>query len=138
MKRRTKIVLICIIFLTLLILTLLIVRYAYVNYSTGVPTGEVVLHYDGKEFSLTSEEAEQMQKIFRFKFYNFGIGGCYYKENTAITFGNQKFAIALDGCWSAKEWDAEHYIVFSRLEFEQIAALFEKYCGDTPIYIYSP
>ena len=138
MKKRTKTVFICIILLILLILTLLIIHYAYANYSTGVPAGEVVLHHDGKEFSLTSEEAEQMRKIFRFKFYDLGIGGCYYEEGTALSFGDRKFAIALDGCYTAKEWDAERYMRLSSSEFEQIADLFKKYWEDTPFYIYSP
>lgn len=138
MKRRTKAILICIVILILLILTLLAVHLIFVNFSTGTPDGEAVLHYEGKDFLLTSEEAEQMRKIFRFKFYDYGIGGCPYEEDISISFGNTVYAIATDGCFTAKEWDAERYIVFSRSEFEQIAALFKKYYGDTQIYIYSP
>ena len=138
MSRRTKIVLIVTTLLILLILALFATYLIFTNFSTGIPSGEAALHYDGKDFPLISEEAEQMKKIFRFKFYDFGIGGCPYEEDISITFGDTVFAIATDGCYSAKEWDAERYIVFSRSEFEQIAALFKKYCGNTPIYLYCP
>ena len=136
MKRSTKAVLICIVLLILLILALLIAHHICVNYTTCVPTGEAVLHCEGKSFPLTWKDAEQMRKIFDFKFYNPGIGGCHYEGDVAISFGDRVFAIALDGCWTAKEWNIERYIEFNRLEFEQIAALFKKYCGDTPVYIY--
>ena len=135
MNKRRKIILIGII---LLILAVLIVHLVYVNYSTSVPTGTAVLHCEGKSFPLTWKESEQMRKIFDFKFYNPGIGGCYYEEDIAISFGDRVFAIALDGCWTAKEWDAERCIEFNRLEFELIAALFKKYCEDAPVNIFCP
>lgn len=138
MHRRTKIVLIGMILLLQLIFALLAAYLIFTNFSTGIPAGEAVLHYEGKDFPLTREEAEQMRKVFRFKFYDFGIGGCPYEEDISISFGDTVFAIATDDCYTAKEWDAERYIEFSRREFEQIAALFKKYCGDTPIYIYCP
>jgi len=118
----------------LIIALILVTAFGILNiFSTGIPVGKAVLTYKGTQVTLTPEESYQMWKIFVFKFYRYGIGGCPYEEDVTISFGNAVYAIATDDCYTAKEWNKEKYFEFNRLEFQQIAALFEKYCGDTSI-----
>ena len=102
--------------------------------STRIPTGEVVLRYKDTEVVLTEEEAFRMRLIFSFKIYDGQIYGCPYEEDIGIKFGDTVYAIATDGCYTAKEWHGGRCFEFNSVEFEQIAALFQKYCGDTVIY----
>ena len=115
-------------------LILLVIGITIICQSTDIPMGTAVLQYEGKEVTLTQEEAFRMRCIFSFKFYEYGIGGCPYEEDISITFGNTVYAIATDGCYTAKDWHGEHYISFNSVEFDAIAALFEKYFGKTVIY----
>jgi len=128
MEKSTKIRIVCICLAILVILSTLAIP------STGNPSGKAMLHYEGTSVELTATEAVSMQQIFRFKLYNDGIGGCPFEEDISISFGDTVYAIALDGCHCAKDWNKERYIELNDLEYQQIAALFKKYCGDTPIY----
>lgn len=103
-------------------------------FTTGIPIGKAVLTYKGTQVTLTAEESFRMRWILSWKFYDYGIGGCPFREDISISFGNTVYAIACDGCASAKDWNNERYFIFNREEFEQIAALFEKYCDKTLIY----
>ena len=128
MKKYIWILIVCVV--------LVIVAVVAVFYfaSTGVPPGEVTLRYKGTAVTLTEEEAALMREIFSLKFYNGGIGGCPYEEGTSITFGDTVYAIATDGCHTAKDWQNGCCFEFNRDEFDAIAALFTKYFGNTPIY----
>ena len=128
MKKSAKIWIICICLATLVILCILAIP------NTGNPSGKAMLHYEGISVELTVAEALCMREIFRYKLYNDGIGGCPFEKDISISFGNTVYAIALDGCRCAKDWNKEKYIELNNLEFQQIADLFKKYCGDTPIY----
>lgn len=116
-------------------LLLMIVAAVFYFESTGVPSGEVTIHYGRKAVTLTPDEADLMRSIFRFKFYNNGIGGCSYDQSTCITIGDTVYAIATDGCYTAKNWQNGRCFEFNREEYDQIAALFEKYFGKTPPYL---
>lgn len=102
--------------------------------NTGITFRKAVLHYEGTAIELPVEEALLMRMIFSFKLYDPGIGGCPFEEDVSISFGDTVYAIALDGCHCAKDWNKEKYIELNNLEYQQIAALLKKYCGDTPIY----
>lgn len=120
------------IWISILGIALVILAISFFS-STCIPTGEVTLCYQDIEVTLTPVEAELMREIFSFKFYNGGIGGCPYEEDVTITFGNKAYAIAMDGCYTAKEWHSNRCIEFNRVEFGLIKGLFEKYCGKTEI-----
>lgn len=127
MKKRLIIGIICIAIATALLLHI----GSYI--CTGVLIGNAALRYQGTEVTLTAEESALMREIFRFKFYNRGIGGCPFDENTSISFENTVFAIALDDCYSAKDMRNNLFIEFNREEFQEIIAVYEKYFGDTMI-----
>ena len=101
--------------------------------NTGIPLGKATLHYQGADIDLPFGEAMLMRIIFSFKFYDPGIGGCPFEEDISVSFGDTVYAIAKDDCPSAKNWSNSKFIVFNRLEFPQIVALFQKYFGETPI-----
>ncbi len=128
MEKSTKIRIVCICLAILVILSTLAIP------STGNPSGKAMLRYEDTSIELTVAEALCMQQIFRYKLYNDGIGGCPFEKDISISFGDTVYAIALDGCHCAKDWNKERYIELNDLEYQQIAALFKKYCGDTPIY----
>ena len=127
MKKRFVVLAIC------AIIAIAIIMYIGSNITTGIPVGDATVSYRGTEFTLTDEEAAEMQQIFAWKVYNRGIGGCPFNENTAISFGETVFAIATDDCYSAKDMRNELCIEFDRDEFQKIIALYEKYFGDTVI-----
>ena len=102
--------------------------------NTGIPFGKAMLHYQGTDIDLPLGEAMLMRIIFSFKLYNPGIGGCPFEKSISISFGETVYAIALDGCRCAKDWNKERYLELNESEYQQIAALFNKYCGETPIY----
>ena len=118
----------CVVLVVILVLTIAVLS------TTGVPLGEVTINYEGTTITLTSVEASLMRSIFSFKIYKGGIGGCPYEEDISIAFGNTVYAIATDGCYTAKDWQNGRCFEFNNVEFEAIAALFERYFGNTPIY----
>lgn len=128
MKKRLIILIICISLAALALLGILTIP------NTGNPSGKAVLQYEDISVELTSEEASCIQQIFRHKHYNDGIGGCPFEKSISISFGETVYAIALDGCRCAKDWNKERYLELNESEYQQIAALFNKYCGETPIY----
>ena len=128
MKKSAKIWIICTSLAALVLLGILTIP------NTGNPSGKEMLHYKDTSVELTAAEALCMREIFRYKLYNDGIGGCPFEKDVSISFGDTVYAIALDGCQCAKDWNKEKCIELNNLEFPQIAALFKKYFGDTPIY----
>ena len=128
MKRTTKI------WLTVIALAVIVVLGILVIPSTGIPSGKALLHYEGTSFELTKDEASRVQLIFLFKNYNDGIGGCPFQQDISISIGDTVYAIALDGCHCIKNWQKDKCFELSDTEFQQIADLFKKYCGDTLIY----
>lgn len=128
MKKRLIILVICISLAALVLLGILTIP------NTGNPSGKAMLQYEDISVELTDEEVSYIQQIFRYKRYNDGIGGCPFEKNISVSFGETVYAIALDGCRCAKDWNKEKYLELNESEYQQIAALFKKHFGDTPIY----
>ena len=112
---------------------LLIVAVKFIVHSTGNLSGPVQIHNQGEAVTISDAEAEAFYKLFSFRFYNYGIGGCPFHSGLSVTFGDQEFALAYDGCYCAKNLKNGHCIEFTRSEWLQIRELFSKYFGKTLI-----
>ena len=61
--------------------------------------------------------------------HNSGIGGCPYTEKVSISFGNQVFLLATDGCHTICDMQNEKYYEVSSENWAYIASLFEYHGG---------
>ena len=113
------------------VIVLLIIGAIFAFLSTGVPVGKVTLHNQGESISLFGTEALAIRTLFTFRFYNYGIGGCPFKDGVTLTIGDREFALATDGCYSAKDLGNEDCVEFNWMEWKQIKDLFAKYFGKT-------
>ena len=99
--------------------------------------GNAVLRYsdigfgDTGEFSqtLTEEETRNVKEYLTSAEYSPGVGGCPFDERVSITFADQVFAIAGDGCTTIWIVGTDKYYTISEEGRKYIASLFEKYCG---------
>lgn len=113
------------------VLLLLVVSFVLFNFSTGFPFGEVTLLNQGDSVTLSGSEAVSVRALFIFRFYRYGIGGCPFKDGVSLTIGNREFALATDGCYSAKDLQNEDCMEFNRMEWKVIKDLYAKYFGKT-------
>ena len=102
-----------------------------VRHSTGIPTGEVTLYSQGDSVTLSGDEALCIRTLLTFRFYRYGIGGCPFKDGVTLTIGDREFALATDGCESAKDLRNENCVEFNRVEWDKIKELYTKYFGNT-------
>ena len=72
-------------------------------FSTGLPMGKVIITDSTGSVTLSGEEATAFRMFFAFRFYRYGIGGCPFNDGVSISIGNQKFALATDGCQCIKD-----------------------------------
>ena len=100
-------------------------------FSTGLPLGMVILHNQEESVALSGAEAAAVRTLFIFRFYRYGIGGCPFTDGVSITIGNREFALATDGCYSAKDLQNDDCMEFNRLEWKRIKDLFANYFGET-------
>lgn len=102
-------------------------------HSTGPLFGTVTLHNKRETFTLSGQEAKDIQRLFAFRFYRYGIGGCPYKDGAWLSIGGREFALATDDCYTAKDLKNENCMEFSRTEWEQITKLYTRYFGYTSL-----
>ena len=96
-----------------------------------------ILRYSGIWFgdqgdytqTLTEEETRKVKDYLTSAKYNPGVGGCPFDERVSITFADQVFAIAGDGCTTIWIVGTDKYYTISEEGRKYIASLFEKYCG---------
>ena len=113
------------------IIFLLIAAVILGIFSTGLPLGMVILHNQEESVALSGAEATAVRTLFIFRFYRYGIGGCPFTDGVSITVGNRAFALATDGCYSAKDLQNDDCMEFNRLEWKRIKDLFAKYFEKT-------
>ena len=81
---------------------------------------------------LTEEETRIAKAYLSSAEYTPGVGGCPFNKNISITFGDQVFAIAYDGCPIIWILDSDKYYTMSEEGRTYIVSLFEKYVGYFP------
>lgn len=116
------------------ILLLLIAGFVLYHFSSGFPLGEVTLLNQGNRITLSGSEAVAVRTLFIFRFYRYGIGGCPFTDGVSLTIGDREFALATDGCYSAKDLQNGDCMEFNRREWKVIKDLFAKYYGKTLLY----
>jgi hypothetical protein len=103
-----------------------------------IPKGEqAVLTYrepvvgspDAIVATITAEESAKVREILMGAKHNPGIGGCHYTEEISLTFGEQMFLVACDGCNTICDRQNEKYYVVDMEDWEYIVSLFERYGG---------
>ncbi|MBO5323072.1 MAG: hypothetical protein J6A88_03095 [Oscillospiraceae bacterium] len=105
----------------------------------------LVIHYDGNAVlkfqgtqtgdntkitqTLTEEETNKVKTYLTAAKYSPGTGGCPFHENISITFDDQVFAVAYDGCYCIWLVGSDKYYTLSKEGYDYIISLFEKYVG---------
>lgn len=82
--------------------------------------------------TLTAEESARVRQILMDAKHNAGIGGCAYYEDVSLTFGEQVFAVANDGCETIWDIQNDKYYEVDKEDWTYIKALFEQYGGKLP------
>jgi len=83
-------------------------------------------------YSLSAAETARLRECLQNAKHNAGIGGCYYHEDISISFGDQVFAIAWDGCETLWDMNTDKYYEIEKKDWEYILSLFETRGIDTP------
>lgn len=132
MKRKTKIIL-CIA-LPVILLSLL---FTGLTKAIVFPDNNATLTfiYGDKNIvhTLSDAETENIRKILSTKNPDyFLLPACGFDKNISISFGNQTFSFACDGCNIAEISPFTRHIDITEEETEYIHSLFEKYGGFFP------
>ena len=122
-------------FLTALIL----VSMAGCHRITIHDNGNATLKYSGKWMGdttevtqiLTEEETRNVKAYLTSATYTPGQGGCPFDEDISITFGDQVFCIAYDGCAGVR-LGTDKYFQISEEGRQYIVSLFVKYVDYFP------
>lgn len=79
--------------------------------------------------TLSVEESAKVRSILMNAKHNPGIGGCAYTEKISITFGEQVFLIAYDGCNTICDTQNSKYYIVNEDDWAYISSLIESYGG---------